>query len=181
MPSDLSWDTIDLTTSYTCPGFDVRTETVRLPDETTTQFDSVRTGESVVVLPFTPDGEVVIIEEWRQAVERVSRGLPAGGLEADDVDLAQAARRELREETGYRPGSVSHLTTTEPANGFADTRFHYFLATDCQPTATQELDRNESIRVETTSFAELRDAVRDGNLRDGRAAFGILYYALFGE
>ncbi|QSG05836.1 NUDIX hydrolase [Halapricum desulfuricans] len=177
--SDLTWERLESETVYTCPGFDVISETVRLPDGTETDFDYVAEGDSVVVLPFSTEGEVVVIEEWREPVRRVNYGLPAGGVEPDESEPATAVERELAEETGYEAGRVEHLTTVEPANGFADTVFHYFLAEGCTPTAERDLDHDESIDVTTTSFEDLLAAVREGELRDGRAALGILYYHAF--
>ncbi|MFD1585864.1 NUDIX hydrolase [Halorientalis brevis] len=178
----LAWETLYGETAYMCPGFDIQRERVRLPDGTETDYDYLSESESVVIVPFTPDGEVVLIEEWRQAVKRVNRGFPAGGVEASDADdLATTARRELEEETGYEAEAVDHLTTVEPANGIADAVFHYFVAEGCEPTGEQDLDHNESIRVTTADFADLEAAVRDDELRDGRTALGVLYYAAFGE
>ena len=179
MTDELAWETLAADIAYSCPGFDVVHEDVTLPDGTETDFDFLREGDSVVVLPLSPEGEVVVIEEWRQAVKRVNRALPAGSVEDGDDEPRAAVDRELREETGYEAGAVSHLYTAEPANGYADSVFHYFLAEGCTPTAEQELDFNESIRVETTAFEELLGAVREGELRDGRSAVGIMYYALF--
>jgi ADP-ribose pyrophosphatase len=176
------WETRDRQISYACPGFEVVTDEVVLPDGRATEFDHVAEGESVVVLALTGEanGDVVVIEEWRQAVGRVNRGLPAGGLEAGEAPAA-AARRELREETGYEAGELRPMTTVEPANGFADTVFHYFLARDCEPTAEQDLDRDETIAVGTAPFDDLLADVRDDRLRDGRAAFAVTYHALFGD
>lgn len=177
----MAWETLDATIAYSCPGFDVRHEDVRLPDGTETDFDYLLEGESVVVLPFTTEGEVVVIEEWRQAVGRVNRGLPAGSVEDGDDDLAMTARRELAEETGYDAGTVEHFLSVEPVNGMADSVFHYFVARECTPTAEQDLDFNESIRPETTTYDDLLAAVRDGAVRDGRTVTGIAYFELFGE
>jgi ADP-ribose pyrophosphatase len=177
----VAWETLYGETAYMCPGFDIQRERVRLPDGTETEFDYLSDSDSVVVVPFTPEGEVVLVEEWRQAVKRVNRGFPAGGVEPSDADdLATTARRELEEETGYVAGSVTHLTSVEPANGFADAVFHYFVAEDCTPEGEQDLDADESISVTTAEFDSLRTAVRDGDLTDGRTAFGVLYYAAFG-
>jgi len=183
MPADddtLAWETLESEIAYACPGFDVRNEAVRLPDGTETAFDYLSEQESVVVVPFTETGDVVIIEEWRHAVKRVNRGFPAGTLEPDDTDLETAAARELAEETGYVPGEVTHLTTVEPANGFSDAVFHYFVAEDCKRDGEQNLDDDETIHVDTTDFDTLHEAVRDDELRDGRTALGVLYYAAFG-
>ena len=176
---ELSWETLDSRVAYSGPRFEIYHEAVRLPSGRDAEFDYLSENEAVVVLPFTPNGEVVVIDQWRQAVKRVNRALPAGSIEDDDHDAKSAARRELAEETGYEAETVEHLTTVEPANGFADSVFHYFVAEDCEPTAEQNLDDNESIRVETTSFEDLVAAVREDDLRDGRSALAVLYYQLF--
>ena len=182
MPTDpLAWETVDRRVAYTCPGFDVVNEDVRLPDGTETEFDYLSEPPSVAVLPITPDGQVVLIEEWRQAVSRVNRGLPVGGVEPDDADVEAAARRELAEETGHEAERLERLVTVEPANGIADAVLHVFLARGCRPTAEQQLDYNESIRVTRTGLPELVAAVRDGEIRDGRAVLAVSYYRLLGE
>jgi ADP-ribose pyrophosphatase len=175
---DMAWETLDTRTVYTCEGFDVVNEDVRFPGGSVAEFDYVAEGESVVVLPFTTDGEVVVIDEWRHPVRRVNRGLPAGSVEGDDDPRATVAR-ELEEETGYEPGTVEHLATVEPSNGFADAVFHYFVARDCTPSGTRQLDYNETIEVDTTSFDRLVEAAREDDLRDGRSMLAVLYYALF--
>jgi len=180
MDDDLAWETLDRETAYTCPGFDVVHEDVRLPDGTVTDFDHLTEPPAVVALPFTDDGEVVLIEEWRQAVRRVNRGLPAGTVDPDDEDLLAAARRELAEETGYVADEVEHLVTVEPANGFADSVHHHFVARGCTPDAEQDLDGDESIRVTTTTFDAVRDAVAGGDLRDGRTITAVTHYEAFG-
>ena len=174
----LSWETTDSAIDYTCPGFDVRRDEVTLPDGTDTDYHYVDEPPAVVVLPFTPDGDVVVIEEWRQAVGRVNRGLPAGSVEGEDADLPTAARRELREETGYEAGEVTHLCTVEPTNGIADSVHHHFVARDCTPTADRNLDFNESIRVDVVDYDDLLEAVLDGDVRDGRTVAGITRYEL---
>jgi len=158
---ELRWETTASAVDYTCPGFDVRRDDVVLPDGTETDYHYVDEPEAVVVLPFTPDGDVVVIEEWRQAVGRVNRGLPAGSVETDDDDPSTAARRELREETGYEADTVSHLVSAEPTNGIANSVHHHFVARGCTPTAERDLDFNESIRVRTMDYDDLLGAVLD--------------------
>ena len=172
----LRWQTTSRENAYECPGFSIVHEAVELPDGTETDFDYLHDQPSVVVIPFTPDGEVVAIEEWRQAVKRLTWSFPAGGIEGDEA-LDAAARRELREETGYVAEAVSHLATFEPATGIADATFHYVLATGCADGGDQELDADESIRVDLTSLGAMFDALAAGELRDGRTALGLLTYA----
>jgi ADP-ribose pyrophosphatase len=176
---ELEWETIGEETAYTCPGFEVVHEGVRLPDGTITDYDYLSEPPAVVVLPFTEAGDVVAVEEWRQAVKRVNRGLPAGTVERHDDGLREAVHRELGEETGYVPDSVDHLVSVEPANGIADSVHHHFVARGCTPDGEQDLDHDESIRVDTTSFEALATEVAAGDCRDGRTAMAVMYYAAF--
>ena len=173
----LAWETTSREVAYTCPGFDIVREDVRLPDGTETDYDYLRDDPAVVVLGFTPDGDVVLVEEWRQAVGRVNRALPAGSVESGE-DLAVAARREFGEETGYEPDTIEQYATYEPANGISDAVHHYFVAAGCTPTGSQSLDDDESIRVATEPYDDLVAAVRDGEVRDGRTALGVLQHEL---
>ncbi|TQQ80429.1 NUDIX hydrolase [Halonotius roseus] len=173
----LRWETLDTDIDYACPGFDVRRDDVRLPDGTETDYHYVDESPAVVVLPLTPDGDIVVIEEWRQAVDRVNRGLPAGSMEGDE-EPADAAHRELREETGYKADRIEPLLTTEPSNGIANSVHHHFVAYDCEPTAEQQLDANESIRVDTVDYDDYLDSVVNDDLNDGRSALTLLQYEL---
>ena len=173
----LRWETLDTKIDYECPGFEVRRDDVRLPDSTETDYHYVDESPAVVILPLTPDGDVVVIEEWRQAVDRINRGLPAGSMEADEDHLV-AARRELREETGYEASRMEHLLTAEPSNGIANSVHHHIVAYGCEPTAEQELDDNESIRVDVVDYDNYLDRVVDDELDDGRSALTLLQYEL---
>jgi ADP-ribose pyrophosphatase len=197
--ADLSWETLDSDIDYACPGFDVRRDEVRFPNGETDGFHYVDEPPAVVVLPLTPDGDAVVIDEWRQAVGRVNRGIPAGTMEPEDGGgadggdteepadggggatedaIERAAARELAEETGYEADAFERLTTVEPTNGMANAVHHHVLATGCEPSADRDLDHNESISVETVPYDDLLAAVVDGGLRDGRAVTAVLWYEL---
>lgn len=175
---ELAWETVGSAIDYSCPGFDVRRDEVVLPDGTETSFHYVEEPPGVVVLPFTPDGEVVVIEEWRQPVRRVNRSLPAGTADDGDTDLAATARRELREETGYRADEIERILSVEPSNGLINSVRHVFRAHGCEPDGDQQLDHNESIRVQTVAYDELLAAAVDDHLRDERAVTALLHHEL---
>lgn len=177
----IQWETIDVDVAYRCPGFEVLTERVRLPDGTETTFDFLSEPPAVVILPFTPAGDVVIIQEWRQAVKRINIGLPAGTMEPVDRTIEDTAIRELAEETGYETDQLEPLTIAEPANGLLDVAHHYFVAYDCRPTADRNLDHNESITVDTTTLSSLRRSLASDDVLDARTALAVLYYGAFGD
>lgn len=176
----LRWQTIDSSTDYTCPGFDVRVDEVRLPSGATSSYHTVEEVDTVVILAFTPTNDVVVIDEWRQAVGHLVQGLPAGGIEPGE-SITAAAHRELAEETGYAADSLNPLTEAEPANGLLDATHHAVVARGCSPTAERDLDANESIRVDTLSYDELVEAIQSGRVRDGRTAWAVLYHEVFGD
>ncbi|MFD1514589.1 NUDIX hydrolase [Halomarina rubra] len=176
----LAWTTDESWVAYDCPGFEIRHDEVTLPDGTETDFDYLAEPPAVLVLAFTPDDDVVCIEEWRQAVGRVNFGVPVGSVEDDDVDLATAAKRELTEETGYEAERVEPLVTVEPANGIANSEFNVFVAEGCTPASEQDLDFDESIRPTTVAYDELREAVVNGEVRDGRTVLAVGQYELAG-
>ena len=173
----LRWETKATEVDYSSPAFDIRRDAVELPDGTVTDYHYVDESAAVVILPLTPEGDVVVIEEWRQAINKVNRGLPAGSLEGDE-DVFDAARRELREETGYEAGSLEHLLTVEPSNGIANSVHHHFVAHDCEPAGDQQLDDNESIRVDLTDYDAYLASVVDDELDDGRSALTVTHYEL---
>ena len=179
--SSLAWEVLERETAYSCPGFDIVHEEVRLPTGTETDFDYLTEPPSVVILPFTSDDELVLVHEWRQAVDRVNRGLPAGSADPDDDTLEKTAARELEEETGYVAGDLEKLIAVEPANGLAAIEHHYFLATDCTPTGTQSLDFDETNHVETARYETLLSEVLAGEIRDGRTVLGVLFYHATGS
>ncbi|WP_248516195.1 NUDIX hydrolase [Salinarchaeum laminariae] len=189
MTDNLAWETVDSSIAYECPGFTIVHDEVRLPDGTESDYDYLSEPPAVVILPLVAtdaesnaidadDREAVVIEEWRQAVDRVNRGIPVGSVEPDDDDLGVAARRELREETGYEAETVDHMLTTEPVNGIANSVLHYFVAEGCTPTAEQDLDANEYIRVDTAPLEALRSAALSDGLRDGRTVTALQQHAL---
>ncbi len=181
-PDDLKWETTGTAIDYSCPGFDIRVDSVRFPDGTSGEYHYVDEPGTVVILPFTPDERVVVIDEWRQAVGHLNRGIPAGGVEpATDTDLEATAARELREETGYEADSLEYQTTVEPSNGMANSVHHYFVARGCEQSGSQELDDNESIQVATTDFETLLDGVLDGTVDDARTALSVMYHAMTGR
>jgi ADP-ribose pyrophosphatase len=188
----LAWEQYDTEIEFTCPGFGIRRDDATMPDGTETSLHYVDEPPAVVILPLTADGDVVMIEEWRQAVGRVNRGIPAGTMERADGDetdpwlesdrpefesIETAARRELTEETGYEAETIEELVAVEPANGFANSVHNHVVARGCEPTAEQRLDDNESIRVTTESFESLREAVLAGDIRDARTIIAVNQFA----
>ncbi len=97
-------------------------DTMELPDGRTEKWDFVhhKKGGGACVVPVLPDGRVLMIHQYRPAVDRETTELPAGAFDADDPDFAVTASRELEEETGYKCGKIRRLVRLDTAIAWCD-------------------------------------------------------------
>lgn len=165
-------ETLSSETVYETADFAVIEDTLGTATGEPYTIEYISEQPAVVVYPYTTDGDVVVIDEWRQPVGRTSRGLPVGSLQEGEA-IEAGARRELREETGYEAADVEHVRTVEPANGLSDTSHHHVVAYGCTPTATKALDDDERITATTVPETALREALASDELRDGRTALAV--------
>ena len=151
----------------------VRKETVRLPDGRTAERDIVVHPDVVAVLPILADGRVVLVRQYRKAVERTLLEIPAGGVESGE-GAEDAVRREMTEETGYRVGSMELLTSFYTSPGFTTELMHLYRAWDLAPgTPTEATDQ---IEVVLLPLQEARAQI--GNeIQDAKTILALLGYA----
>ncbi|HEX6509217.1 MAG TPA: NUDIX hydrolase [Chloroflexota bacterium] len=151
---------------------DVRKETVRLPNGKTTDREIVVHPEVIAVLPVLDDGRLVLVRQFRKAVERVLLEVPAGGI--DDGETAEdAVKREMVEETGYRVGTLTHLVSFYTSPGFTTELMHLYEARDLEPgKPTEETDQ---IEVVVMTPEEALRQVRSGIAADAKTVLALMY------
>lgn len=132
----------------------------------------VRHPGAVLVLPVLDDGRIVMIRNYRVAVDERLWELPAGKLEPGEQPKA-AAERELQEETGYRAGSMTKLGEFYTSPGFADELIRVFIAEKLTETQ-RALETGEDIEVQIVDQAEAIAMSLDGRIRDGKTIAAIL-------
>jgi ADP-ribose pyrophosphatase len=160
-------------------------DTMELPDGRTEKWDFVchKRGGGACVVPVLPDGRILMIHQYRPAVDRETTELPAGAFDADDPDFADTASRELEEETGYRCGKITRLIRLDTAVAWCNEKVEVYLAEDLVRNGEQSLDEAEEIGVEAIPLSELARRIFAGELRDAKTVAGILAYmaVLYGK
>jgi ADP-ribose pyrophosphatase len=157
---------------YRCSIFRVRRDRARSPRTGRLHdFFVVEPAEAVAVIALTPQRELVLVEQYRFGPREATLELP-GGVLHDDDPLA-AARRELREETGYAAVSLALLGSVDLNPGWQTTRIHLVLATDAVPAGAREEDEGEDIRVRLVPLARTPRLVANGAIRNAVALAGL--------
>ncbi|MFT5052042.1 MAG: ADP-ribose pyrophosphatase [Chlamydiales bacterium] len=123
----------------------------------------LETPEWVNVVPITPTGEIVCVRQYRFGCAALKTEIPGGVVDPGEEPLV-AARRELREETGYTAEDWTYLGRVEPNSAFLDNHCHHFLARGVRETEPQELDSGEDIQVLKLTHPELIAQVASGEI-----------------
>lgn len=149
--------------------------TVRLPDGETSIREIVRHPGAVAMVPLTPDDEVILVQQFRLAANRIMLEIPAGTLNPDE-DPQVAAGRELQEEIGLKPGRLIPLGGEYTAPGYTSEFIHLFLAEDLAP-APLAVDDDEFLETVTLPLNEALRRVETGAIQDGKTIAALLLVA----
>jgi ADP-ribose pyrophosphatase len=164
--------------AYLGKSIEVLDKVVRLPDDRFVHRDVVTyPGGAVCVVAVTADNCVVLVRQYRTAPGMVMLEIPAGRRGVREHFLT-AARRELREETGYVASSWRKCVEFWPSPGFVDERLTLYVAKDLRHRST-DMDADEFIRPVLMPVAEAIERCRDGHISDAKTLIGLLWYAAF--
>ena len=156
---------------------DIYKDTMQLPNGKTEDWDYVahRMG-AAAVLPVLPDGRIVMVRQYRNALERETLEIPAGCRDSLTEDTLVSASRELEEETGYHSDDISFLISLKTTVAFCNEAIDVYLAKNLVK-GEQHLDDAEAIEVEIHSLDELCDMIYKGQLQDSKTVSAILAYS----
>ncbi len=133
----------------------------------------VRHPGSAVMLAVNDERQILLVKQFRLPAEQELWELPAGRLDPGEESLA-AARRELREETGYSAATWKKLISFWPSPGYLGEKMDIFVAKDLTE-GKQELMDDERITLQWFGAAEVGKMIRHGDIQDGKTLIG--YYA----
>lgn len=155
---------------------DIYTDTMQLPNGKIEEWDflSHRMGAAAVV-PVREDGKILMVRQYRNAIDRMTLEIPAGSRDSVTEDTKICAARELEEETGYRSDNLVRILSLKTTVAFCDEFIDVYLARDLKP-GKQHLDEGEFIDVEAFDVDELCKKIYAGELQDAKTVSAILAY-----
>jgi ADP-ribose pyrophosphatase len=173
MNEDTPAVTLSSRTTYTGRIFAVAVDRVRTPRGREVDMELVRHPGSVVLIPMQDADRVLLVRQYRYAIDRWIWELPAGSL-APGEDPEAAARRECHEEVGLVPGRLERLGEFYPTPGYCDERMIFFRASDLrEPATAAEIDEDEDLEPRLFTLVDVRRMIRSGDIIDLKTALGI--------
>jgi len=121
------------------------------------------------------DGSIVMLWQFRHPHGRTHWEVPAGRIDEGESP-AQAAERELLEETGHRPGRLVHLAGFHPINGISPHRAELFVALDCRAVQAPTPGPCEKLAVQALPEPEVRARLARGDFDDGFTALALFHW-----
>jgi ADP-ribose pyrophosphatase len=155
--------------------FAVQIETVTLPSGAELKAEIIRHPGSVVLIPVTDSGDVVLVRQYRPAIGRWAWELPAGSLKPGE-DAETAAIRECHEEVGLVPSQLRHAGSFFPTPGYCDEEMHVYVANGLRPPRDDEHaapDEDEDIEVKAFSRAAIDTLIGSGEIIDLKTVAGM--------
>lgn len=142
--------------------FNLRTDHARSPRTGRSHdFFVMESSSWVNIIPLTPNGDVVMVRQYRHGTREITLEIPGGLVEHKD-DPEAAALRELREETGYTAAAAMPLGYVHPNPAIQNNRCYTFLARDCVPAGGLQQDEKEDIEVVLVPLSDVPRLIREG-------------------
>ena len=126
---------------------DVYRDYMQFSNGNTEEWDYIHHRGAAAVVPVTDDGRIIMVRQYRNALERFTLEIPAGALDDPEEPGINCSARELEEETGYRSENLEWLITLRTTVAFCNERIEVYVAKNLVPSK-QHLDPNEFVNVE---------------------------------
>ena len=143
-----------------------------LPDSSTGRREWIQHPGACAVVPMFGNGDCVLIQQFRYPAQQLFWEVPAGKIDVDEDPLS-TAKRELKEETGYRAEQWTYIGHFYPAIGYADEIIHIYLAEELTQGA-QNTDQDEFLSIYRVSFKEVLNMIDSGEINDAKTISSII-------
>ena len=153
--------------------FSIDRDQVKMPNGRTVTVDVVRHSRSVVLVPVPEPGKIILIRQYRHAVNAFLWELPAGSVDGGESP-EDAARRECHEEIGLVPTTLVRLSAMFPTPGYCDEEMVFFRLSGLEKTDEQAaLDEDEDIEAKVFELRDAREMLRRGEIQDMKTLVGL--------
>ncbi len=152
----------------------LRVDDVRLPDGSVSSREIIEHRDCVCVIPLDDAGNVLLVKQYRRAIDKSLLEIPAGSIDEGETPR-EAACREMREETGFRPRKLESLGGYYASPGYCTEYMHLFLAKDLVPDGLHAEDTEEIEIVRVTPEEALR-LIKSGRIQDAKSIAGLLLW-----
>jgi ADP-ribose pyrophosphatase len=174
MDYDYIWRKLSTQSVLKTPYYGVRIDRLKHPQGHELDYYVIEFARQAVgVVPVAEDGRVLLVQQWRHPVEKLTWSIPAGAMEGEESP-ADAAERELGEEAGYAPLRLEALYHYHPTIGVADQVFHLFVARGVRDLGTREAGEIHEVRFFTRG--EIEGLIDRNEVEDGMSLTGLLMW-----
>ena len=150
-------------------------DTIRVPNGNIAKWDYIKHKGAAAVVAVKEDGKLLMVRQYRNALDRETLEIPAGGLNGAGEPTDIAAARELEEETGYTAGKLERLLSLRTTVAFCDEKIDVYVATELH-RSKQHLDEDEYLDVVSYDVEELVQMIYDCKIQDGKTVSAVLAY-----
>lgn len=150
-------------------------DTIAVPNGNIAHWDFIKHKGAAAVVPVLPDGRILMVRQYRNALDRETIEIPAGGLNENE-DPFECAKRELKEETGYASERMEFLISVNTTVAFCNEKIPVYVAFLDGNQGEQHLDEDEYIKVEPYDLDSLCELIYSGELNDSKTVASILAY-----
>ena len=150
-------------------------DTVLVPNGNVVEWDFIGHKGAAAVIPVREDGKLLMVRQYRNALDRYTLEIPAGGLNGAEEPTKTAATRELEEETGFRSDNLEWLMTIRTTVAFCNEKIDIYVAHNLVESR-QNLDENEFINVQAYTVDELCHMIYEGKIEDSKTICAVMTY-----
>jgi 8-oxo-dGTP pyrophosphatase MutT (NUDIX family) len=177
------WSIVRENKEYSTPIFNLLKRELRLdlPDETLAgDFYILDAPAWINVMAFTPDDEIILVEQYRHGIQKPTLEIPGGMVDAGESPI-DGAKRELLEETGYRSEKWDSLGKASANPAIMNNFTHMYVAKDCEFAGAENPDQHERIEVHKMPLNDFLSYVEDGTIHHAIVLAAVARFLLRGK